>query len=112
MNRRQWLARQSRPFNSPRYDRCLRLEPLEDRRMLALMSVNSDLDNTTQDAVLTLREATLLVNSGGNPMAALGRGLTPGEQGRVNLTEAFGTNDTIRFAAPLSGGRFNSAAPS
>ncbi len=75
--RRQWQARQSRQRHLPPRNRTLRLEPLEDRRMLAVLSVNSDLDNTVPDAVLTIREATLLVNNAGDDMAALGRSLTP-----------------------------------
>ena len=47
--------------------------------MPALLSVNSDLDNAAQDRVLTLREATLLVNNADGAIAALGRNLAPGE---------------------------------
>ena len=71
---------------------------LEDRRLLAALTVNSFADNTTDDAVLTLRESILLVNNGGDANVALGRALSTGEAAQVNTSEAFGTNDTINFS--------------
>ena len=75
--------------------------------MLALLTVNSDQDNTTADTDLTLREAVLLVNDAGDANLALGRALTAGELAQIDTTEAFGTNDTIDFDAPLNGGTIN-----
>ena len=43
--------------------RPLRLEPLEDRRMLAALTVTSLADNTTADGLITLREAILASNN-------------------------------------------------
>lgn len=79
MNHRRWLSHHSRPTSTPSHTRRPRSEPHEDRRMLALLSVNSDSDNTTQDRVLTLLEATLLVNNADDANAALGCNLAPGE---------------------------------
>ncbi|MBM3884033.1 MAG: hypothetical protein FJ387_30735 [Verrucomicrobia bacterium] len=50
----------------------------------AVLTVNSAADNLTADDRLTLREAVLLVNHSGNAFAAFGRGLTPGEAGRIS----------------------------
>ena len=48
----------------PASRRRLRLEPLEDRRLLAALIVNSPLDNTVSgDGLVTLREAILAANS-------------------------------------------------
>ena len=85
------------------FSRRLAAEPLEDRRMLAVLTVNTDLDSTTPDEVLTLREAVLLVNDGGDSIAALGRALTAGELAQIDTTEPFGTNDTIEFNIPGAG---------
>ena len=84
--------------------RRLRVELLEDRRMLAVVTVNSQDDTTTADTELTLREAILLVNEGGDANLALGRALTAGEDAQIDSTEAFGTNDIIDFDATLAGG--------
>ena len=65
--------------------------------MLAVLTANTDQDNTTSDTVLSLREAILLVNNAGDSNAALGRALTVEENAQINITEAFGTNDTIDF---------------
>ena len=44
--------------------RRLRVEPLEDRRLLAALVVNSPFDNTVSgDGLVTLREAILAANS-------------------------------------------------
>jgi hypothetical protein len=42
--------------------RSLRIEPLEERRVLANLTVSSFDDNVTSDAVLTLREAVQVAN--------------------------------------------------
>lgn len=39
------------------YHRKLRFDQFEDRRMLAVFTVNSNLDNTISDGLTTLREA-------------------------------------------------------
>ena len=87
-----------------RFLRPLRLEPLEHRRVLAALTVNSLADNTTEDMELTLREAVLLVNEGGNAVTALGRALTTEEEAQIDTTEMFGTNDAIDFDGSLAGG--------
>jgi CSLREA domain-containing protein len=56
------------------------------------ITVNSTVDNTTADNVLTLREAILYVDG------ALGRSLTPGEQ--AQFVGPLGSNPTIRFGLP------------
>ena len=81
-----------------RYTRRPAVELLEERRMLAVLTVNSNQDNTTSDTDLTLREAILLVNHAGDANAALGRTLTADEEAQINLSDAFGTNDTIDFS--------------
>ena len=77
-----------------------RLEALEDRLAPATLTVNTPLDTTTPDGLLSLREAILLVDNGGNAQAALGRALGA-EAGQI--TGSFGSNDTIRFDAGLAG---------
>ena len=110
MIRRSWLRTlfgrtaptlPSRPTRRPRTH--LTLEILEDRLAPATLIVNSVPDNTTADSSLTLREAVLLVDAGGNATAALGRALTAGEAGQI--TGTFGSNDTIVFAPGLAGRR-------
>jgi CSLREA domain-containing protein len=71
------------------------LEMLEDRVVLSVLTVNTTADSTAPSNNLTLREAILLVDNGGNAQAALGRNLTAGEAGQIS--GAFGFNDTIRF---------------
>ena len=76
---------------------CLCVESLEDRRMLAIFTVNSLLDNIDHSAgnsVLTLREAIAVVN------AHSITGLQAGETAQI--TGTFGTNDTIQFAPTLA----------
>ena len=77
----------------------LTFERLEDRTLLATLTVNASADNTTSDSVLTLREAVLLINNAGNAGAALGRALTLGEQAQINLADPFGTDDIVQFDA-------------
>ena len=76
------------------------LETLEDRLAPATLMVNTNADNTTADNSLSLREAILLVNSGGNANTALSRSLTSGEAGQVS--GAFGVTDTIEFSSALT----------
>ena len=105
------LAGMFRPArcNPARSRRRTRREPmvaevLEDRTLLSALTVNTTDDNTESDAVLTLREAILLVNNAGDANAALGRSLSPSEQAQIDTTEPFGTNDTISFDSAFSGG--------
>lgn len=79
------------------------VSPLEPRVMLSAVTVNTSADNTTADNFLSLREAVALLNAGGNANAAFGRALTTQEALQVNTTEAFGTNDTVRFASSTNG---------
>src|SRR4051794_3220884 len=79
------------------------LEVLEGRLAPAVLTVNSVADNTSQDTLLTLREAVQVVNG------TLGRTLTAGENAQMSGT--LGSNDTILFNLPsgpqtitLSGG--------
>jgi hypothetical protein len=68
--RRSWIGRKKAPFSQrsrrrqPRNLRQLRVEPLEDRRLLATLTVNSPLDNViAADGLVTLREAILAANA-------------------------------------------------
>jgi predicted outer membrane repeat protein len=55
---------QKRRVTRPSDRRRLRLEPLEDRRLLASLTVNSPLDNTIAgDGLVTIREAILAANA-------------------------------------------------
>jgi CSLREA domain-containing protein len=56
------FARKARTPYRGRELRALRFEKLEDRRVLAPITVNSLDDNTANDAATTLREAILLAN--------------------------------------------------
>ena len=71
--------------------RLSRFEQLEARHLLAVLTVNTNLDTTASDAVLTLREALNVVNTGTTA------GLSAAELAQVNTTTALGTNDLIQF---------------
>ena len=80
------------------YRRPLRVEPLEDRRMLAILTVNSAVADThiNTDGVLTLREAIEVVNQGninGLDSATI--------QNQIN--GAITSNNIIRFDPSLNG---------
>jgi hypothetical protein len=81
-----------------------RVEALEGRLAPTTLTVNSLADNTNPGNFLTLREAVLLVDSGGDPHAALGRPLTPKEAAQVDTTNPFGTTDTIKFDPTTTAG--------
>src|SRR6478672_7606963 len=68
-----------------------RFEQLEARHLLAVLTVNTNLDTTASDTVLTLREALAVVNAGSTA------GLSAAELAQVNTTSALGNNDTIQF---------------
>jgi predicted outer membrane repeat protein len=71
------------------YRRPLRFEVLEERRMLATLTVNSLLDNVTGgDGLVTLREAIIAANT----------------DSATDLGDAGGGADTIEFAASLTSG--------
>ena len=65
MQRFDWLAgqRDFRFKNSPRHDRRLWFEPLEDRRMLAVVTVGNDLDLANG---VTSSIASLIADDGGD----------------------------------------------
>src|SRR2546421_698894 len=71
------------------------------RRPPALPLRKSIADNITRGDNLTLPEAVLLVNAGGNQPVALGRNLTPNEG--VQVTGTFGAGDTIQFDPSIAG---------
>ena len=70
--------------------------------MLAVLTVNSNLDNITLDANLTIREALAVVNSGttAGVIPGLARALTVGELAQVNTATALGSNDRVQFSFP------------
>jgi hypothetical protein len=70
------------------------LEVLEDRQAPAILTVNTLQDGNPSE-LLSLREAVSVVNSGSTA------GLTVAQQAQVSGT--LGSNDTIQFAAGLSG---------
>jgi hypothetical protein len=74
------------------------LESLEDRLAPASLVVNSLDDNTTDTSVLTLREAIVLTNNGGNP-GALGQSSMP-TGWKSQITGGFG-DDAISFDSTL-----------
>ena len=65
----------------------------------ATLTVNSTADNLTSDNFLTLREAVVLVDFGGDAtnVSSLGRPLTAAEEAQIS--GAFGVNDTIIIPA-------------
>lgn len=96
--KRLFRSAKSHPLRSlRRHSARTGLEVLEDRCVPAVLTVNTNLDNTDADGLLSLREAVALVNESGDAMAALGRDLDSGELGQVNTTGPFGTDDTITF---------------
>src|SRR3954471_19040477 len=69
---------------NPEGRRLNRFEQLEDRRMLAVLNVNTNLDTTASDTMLTLREALGVVNTGSTA------GLSAAELAQVSTTSALG----------------------
>jgi hypothetical protein len=72
----KFWRRRLTPSPNPRRVERRRFRPvlvrLEDRLSPAVLRVNSVADTTTADPSLTLREAVLLVDAGGNATTALG----------------------------------------
>jgi len=77
------------------HSRDLRFETLEDRRVLAVLTVNTIADTVADDNLLSLREAISAVN------AQSSAGLDAGAVDQISGT--FGDNDTIQFDESLSG---------
>lgn len=79
-----------------------KFELLEDRRMLAVLTVNSFADSASNidNGTLTLREAIAVVNDAYNPFLINGDLLQIDDLGGA---EPIGTNDKIVFAQSLSG---------
>ncbi len=99
-----WFGRSGRHLSNRRqcgrqFDRRLHVEALEDRRVLAVLTVNTAADSVLNDVdnFLSLREAIMVVNNAST--AGLN---SSAELNQVDLTEPLGSNDTIRFAANLS----------
>ncbi|MHB9068390.1 MAG: RHS repeat-associated core domain-containing protein [Pirellulaceae bacterium] len=80
-----------------RRTRRLAFEFLEQRRLLAVMTVNGTADSNARDAILTLREAILL-----NNRTLTVAELTTSEQGQVSGTPTDADRDTIAFNIPTS----------
>ena len=79
--------------------RLSRYEHLERRDLLAVLTVNSNVDpGAFGDANLTLREALAVVNAG----TTSGLGLSAAELAQIDTTTALGTNDTVNFAGVVS----------
>ena len=99
MKRFDWAARligharrrRSKSIERHHHRRRLAAEPLEDRRMLAVITVDSLLDNTTDDGLVTLREAIIAANTDALADATEG-------------TQAGSGDDTIEFDTALDGG--------
>src|SRR5262245_52684458 len=68
------------------------VEVLEDRRLLATLTVNSFQDFVAHDDFLTLREALLLADDTLSQLT-----LTTKERDQISGDPAFGQSDTIRF---------------
>jgi hypothetical protein len=91
----------NRTARSRRHVLRLRLDALEERRLLSVLTVNTVDDNTSDASVLTLRDAITLVNDGGDP-TSLGQPTMPaGWAAQIdNSGGGFGSNDTIHFNIP------------
>lgn len=84
--------------------RLSRFEALEKRHLLAVLTVNTNADNTNSDNFLTLREALAVVHAGTatGTVSTLGRALSAAESAQVNTTVAFGTDDRVAFSGVVS----------
>ncbi|MBV9124532.1 MAG: hypothetical protein JO112_14335, partial [Planctomycetes bacterium] len=82
----------------------LLLEELEPRRAPAVLTVNSLADNTSDTSHLTLRDAIVLIDNGGNSNALGQPSMPAGWASQINtMMGGFGTSDTIVFAPALAG---------
>src|SRR5262245_42053560 len=69
------------------YARPLRIEPLEDRRLLAVLTVTTTADNYNfGDGQLTLREAIAMSNPAGGDTINFAPSLTSGGPTTINLS--------------------------
>ncbi len=95
--------RASHHFRPVKWKRTLlSLERLEDRLAPATLTVNSIGDSVSGvTATLDLREAILLVNSGGTATDSSGNRLAAAKASQIS--GAFGVNDTIQFDSSLTG---------
>lgn len=79
------------------------VEALEQRLVFSTLVVNTVADDTTSDNFLSLREAVLLIENGGDANAALSRTLTTAEQAQIDVgLDPFGTNDLIGFDGSIN----------
>jgi hypothetical protein len=78
---------------------------LEDRLAPATLTVNSLVDGpvSASSSALTLRDAVVLIDSGGTATDASGRSLSAAKASQINTTSPFGSDDVIQFAASLFG---------
>jgi CSLREA domain-containing protein len=104
----QGSGRRLRPTRSTRNWRATRrtwLEPLEERMLLATITVNTTADDSIPDSTLSLREAILVAN-GTLSLSAL----SPQEQAQVSGPLTSPAPDTIAFNIPGTGPHTISAA--
>jgi hypothetical protein len=87
-----------------RYHARPQVELLEDRMAPAVLTVNSTGDTVSgTTATLDLREAILLVNSGGTATDSFSNSLAVAKSGQIDTSSGgFGSNDTILFNIPTS----------
>jgi len=78
---------------------------LEDRLAPALLTVNSLADGpiSAASSTLTLREAIVLIDSGGTATDSSGNSLAAAKASQINPSSPFGSNDVIQFAPNLFG---------
>lgn len=76
---------------------------LEDRLAPAVLTVNSLADGPSSGLThtLDLREAIVLIDSGGTAVDSSGNSLALAKASQIDTTEPFGTMDTIRFDPSL-----------
>lgn len=99
LSKRIFRASKRRGRRSTGLARTLRLEPMEYRQLLAVLTVNSNADtHINTNGLLTLREAIEVVvqgNTSGLDSATIANQISGGP---------LGSNDTIKFAGSLNGG--------
>src|SRR5215213_5328432 len=79
--------------------RLSRLELLEQRHLLAVLTVNTNSNPVAfGNTELSLREALTVVNAG----TTAGFGLSAQELAQINTATALGANDTINFSGVVS----------
>ncbi len=78
---------------------------LEDRFAPAVLTVNSLVDGpvSAAAATLSLREAVVLVDTGGTASDASGMSLLAAKGNQIDASSQFGSNDVIQFAPNLVG---------